>query len=189
MVSAEVMFASDLLRCRYCPQYVPRDRIAARVASLGYAPPSTPASTEPDRRGAHDLLLRARRRRVPLDERDDCSAWWSTPATSRPSPRRRAAYVPFLLMALATPGVFYCAWPILRSPGLGAARRRAPHGVAARTRHPDRLRIQRGAGVHRRTSTVYFDTACAIVTLVLTGKALERGAKDKTAASSPCSTA
>ncbi len=28
---------------------------------------------------------------------------------------------------------------------------------------------------------VYFDTACAIVTLVLTGKVIERGAKEKTA--------
>ena len=30
---------------------------------------------------------------------------------------------------------------------------------------------------------MYFDTACAIVTLVLAGKTIERGAKDKTAQS------
>src|SRR5450631_753950 len=33
----------------------------------------------------------------------------------------------------------------------------------------------------RGDNRVYFDTACAIVTLVLTGKVIERGAKEKTA--------
>jgi copper chaperone CopZ len=34
--SAEVMFASDLLKVRYCPQYLPPHRILERVDSLGY---------------------------------------------------------------------------------------------------------------------------------------------------------
>src|SRR3974390_1373912 len=36
VVSAEVMFTSDLLKVKYCPQYVPPGRIPERVASLGY---------------------------------------------------------------------------------------------------------------------------------------------------------
>ena len=34
--SAEVLFASDLLKVRYCPQYLPPGRIVERVQSLGY---------------------------------------------------------------------------------------------------------------------------------------------------------
>ena len=36
IVSADVMFASDMVKVKYCPQYVPPGRIVERVASLGY---------------------------------------------------------------------------------------------------------------------------------------------------------
>ena len=46
------------------------------------------------------------------------------------------------------------------------------------------------AQAFRGGTHVYFDTACAIVTLVLTGKVIERGAKEQAAPrASPCSTA
>ena len=83
-------------------------------------------------------------------------------------------------MALATPAVFYCAAPVLRIAWAGAR-----HGV---------LRMETllalgiltaygysvALGDSRAARHVYFDTACAIVTLVLAGKAIERGAKEKT---------
>jgi heavy metal translocating P-type ATPase len=85
-------------------------------------------------------------------------------------------YIPFLLMALATPSVFYCAFPVLRIAWAGARAGRLrmesllamgilmAYGYSA---------VETFHGGHR----VYFDTACAIVTLVLTGKVIERGAK------------
>src|SRR5579863_4222925 len=36
VASAEVMFASDLLRVRYCPQYLPLDKVVGCVTGLGY---------------------------------------------------------------------------------------------------------------------------------------------------------
>ena len=45
------------------------------------------------------------------------------------------------------------------------------------------------AQAFRGGTHVYFDTACAIVTLVLTGKVIERGAKERARAPSRCSTA
>jgi len=89
-------------------------------------------------------------------------------------------YVPFVLMALATPSVFYCAAPVLR--------------IAWAVARTGVLRMESllamgilmaygysAAAAFSGSNHVYFDTACAIVTLVLTGKAIERGAKEKTA--------
>ena len=56
--SAEVLFASDLLKVRYCPQYLPPERIVERVDSLGYraAEYSGPSAAGDAER--KDLLLR-----------------------------------------------------------------------------------------------------------------------------------
>ena len=91
---------------------------------------------------------------------------------------RRA--VPVILMALATPAVFYSGWPILRigwhSLKFGQIRMETlmSTGILA-TYAYSVAQIVRG-GNH-----FYFDTAFAIVTLVLAGKAIERSAKAKTA--------
>ena len=87
-------------------------------------------------------------------------------------------YIPFLLMALATPSVFYCAAPILRIAWAGAR--------AGRLRMESLLAMgilmaygYSAVQAFRGDNRVYFDTACAIVTLVLTGKVIERGAKER----------
>ncbi len=41
VISADVMFASDLVKVKYYPQYTPPDRIPNRIAALGY--PSVPS--------------------------------------------------------------------------------------------------------------------------------------------------
>ena len=76
-------------------------------------------------------------------------------------------------MALATPGVFYCAAPVLRLAWVGRA-----HG-ALRMESLLAMGILAAYGYSARRDLqggdrVYFDTACAIVTLVLAGKAIER---------------
>jgi len=166
--SAEVLFASDLLKVRYCPQYLPPERIAQRVDSLGYraseyAGPGAESDSE-----RKDLLLRT-----------GIAAFLSMNAMMF-SLVVFGRYIPFVLMAIATPAVFYCAWPILR---LAAASVRArvlrmetllAVGILAAYGYSIALTF---AG----STHVYFDTACAIVTLVLTGKTIERGAKERTA--------
>ena len=83
-------------------------------------------------------------------------------------------------MALAAPAVFYSAWPIHRIAWLGLRqgylRMEAliSVGVLAAFTYSS---VQAFLGGKH----YYFDTACAIVTLMLAGKALERGAKERSA--------
>lgn len=175
--SAEVSFASDLLKVRYCPQYVPRDRIVERVASLGYRAAEYTGDTAPADAERKDLLLRV-----------GIAAFLSMNVMTfslvvyasyfEPITASFGRYIPFLLMALATPSVFYCAAPILRIALAGAR--------AGQLRMESLLALgilmaygYSVAQAFRGDNRVYFDTACAIVTLVLTGKVIERGAKQR----------
>ncbi len=180
VVSAEVLFTSDLLKVKYCPQFIDPERIPAHVASLGYRAEEYGASHQ----GAasserYDLLLRLGVAGflwmnvmlfslvIYASYFEGISEW-----------ARR--YIPLILMALATPAVFYSAWPIHRLAVLGLwqgnIRMEAliSSGVLAAYGYSV---VQAVSG----SKYLYFDTACAIVTLVLAGKALERGAKERTA--------
>jgi len=83
-------------------------------------------------------------------------------------------------MAIATPSVFYCAAPILRIAWAGARMRmlrmESLLAMGIVTAYGYSVVLAFSGSTH-----VYFDTACAIVTLVLAGKMIERGAKEKTA--------
>jgi len=176
--AAEVLFASDLLKVRYCPQYLPPDRIVERVQSLGYraseySGPSSAADAE-----RKNLLLRA-----------GIAAFLSMNAmmfslvvyaSYFEAISGFGRYIPFVLMAIATPSVFYCAAPILRIAWTGARmgvfRMESLLAMGILTAYGYSVALAFSGSTH-----VYFDTACAIVTLVLVGKTIERGAKEKTA--------
>ena len=178
VVSAEVSFASDLLRVRYCPQYLPPQRIAERVESLGYRAAeysNEDVSTKHERR---DMLLRIGIAgflwmNVMLFSLPIYASYWE------PIWDSARHVVPLILLALATPAVFYSGWPILRMAFLGLRQ-----GVL-------RVETLLAAGIlsaYTYSSIeaflggkhYYFDTACAIVTLVLLGKMMEREAKQRT---------
>ncbi len=177
VAAAEVMFASDILKVRYCPQYVPRERIVERVASLGYRAAEYTGNSEPADAERRDLLLRV-----------GIAAFLSMNVMMfslvvyasyfEPITNSFGRYIPFLLMTLATPSVFYCAAPILRIAWAGA------RAGALRMESLLAMGILMAYGysavqAFRGDNRVYFDTACAIVTLVLTGKVIERGAKER----------
>ncbi len=179
--SAEVLFTSDLLKVKYCPQYLPPTRIPERVASLGYRAVEYTGQNESDHSERRSLLLRLGvafflwLNVMTLSLVVYASYWEAISDSAR-------QIVPWVLMALATPAVLYSAWPILR----GAA-----FGIRNRTLRMETL-VALGIVAAYVYSTVqaaiggkhfYFDTACAIVMLVLLGKVLERGAKDRTAQS------
>ena len=117
-----MLFASDLLKVRYCPQYLPPERIVERVASLGYrAAEYTGRNTVSDAE-RNDLLLRV----------GIAAFLWMNVMTfslvvyASYFERITASfgrYMPFVLMALATPAVFYCAAPILRIGWTGVRER------------------------------------------------------------------
>jgi heavy metal translocating P-type ATPase len=179
VVSAEVLFASDLVRVKYSPQLLPPERITSRIESLGYrAAPYDP------QRGEHDAVQRDLLLRIGIA----FFLWMNVMLFSLPmyasywepiwdSARR---VVPLILMGLATPAVFYSAWPILRAAWLGARH------LTLRMETLLALGILAAYGYSSAQAILggphfYFDTACAIVTLVLLGKLMERGAKQKTA--------
>jgi len=179
VVGAEVMFTSDLLKVRYCPQFIPPGRIPERVASLGYRAAEYGSAQEGERKDWQDMLLRlgiagGLWMNVMLFSLVIYASFFESIAEGA----RRV--VPFILMALAAPAVFYSAWPIHRLAWFGLRHGRLrmealiSTGVLAAFAYSAAQAFLGGRHY-------YFDTACAIVTLVLTGKALERSAKDRSA--------
>ncbi|HEY2016104.1 MAG TPA: cation-translocating P-type ATPase [Bryobacteraceae bacterium] len=178
VASAEVLFASDLLKVRYSPQYLPLDRIVERVAALGYRASEHTGDNAASEAEKKDLLLR-----VGVAAFLSMNVMTFSLVVYASYFERVTAsfgrYMPFMLMALATPSVFYCAAPILRiawaGVRAGVLRMESLLAMGILMAYGYSAAQAFSGGQH-----VYFDTACAIVTLVLTGKLIERGAKEKT---------
>jgi len=181
IVSVEVYFASDLAKVKYCPLLLPPDRIPARIRELGYRASEFGKDTSPSKSDIRDLVTRLG---------VAAFLWANIMAFSvvlyvgyfekiSPSASR---ILPFILWALATPLVFYSGWPILRSAAIGLrnlqARMEALLALGILTAY-----ALSAAQTVRGQTHVYFDTAAAIVTLVLAGKLIERAAKDRAAGS------
>ena len=181
VVSADVFFASDLAKIKYCPQYLPPDNISARIAKLGYQASEYSGESTTAKLESRDLLLRL----------GVAAFLWANimgfstilyvgyfeqiaPSASR--------ILPYFLLMLTTPLVFYCAWPILRAAAIGFL------NLQIRMETLLSLGILSAyflsaAQTFRGQTHLYFDTAAAIVTLVLAGKLIERAAKDRAARS------
>ncbi len=181
VVSAEVFFASDLAKVRYCPQYLPPDSIAARIAELGYRATEYAGDDAAARSDARDLTMRLG---------VAAFLWANIMALSvilyvgyfEQIAASASRVLPFILLTLATPMVFYCAWPLLRSAFLGirAGQIRMEVLLSLGILTAYLLSV---AETMRGHTHVYYDTAAAIITLVLAGKLIERSAKDRAARS------
>ncbi len=178
VISAEVAFASDLLKVCYDPRYVPPGRLEQRVARLGYGLSKFATQSGESEREQRDLLLRL----------GIAGFLWLNVMTFNLAiyvgyfesiPDSVRVYMPVVLMVLTAPAVFYCAAPVFRLAwrGLmhGAIRMEAllAAGILASWCY-SAVEALRG-GRH-----VYFDTACALVALVLCGKYIERTARERT---------
>ncbi len=174
----EVSFASDTAKVTYQPQLLPSAHILQRINSLGYRAQlhsEESVAADAERR---DLLVRT----------GLAFFFWLNIMTFslavyasyfEPIADSARRFVPFLLMALATPVVFYCAQPILRLAWRGVLHRRVRMetllalGILA-------AYLYSCVQAFRGETHVYFDTASAIVALVLAGKSIERSAKERT---------
>src|SRR5581483_1698012 len=109
VVAAEVVFTSDLLKVQYCPQFVPEERILERVASLGYRASQAedgPGGNAAAEAGRRDLLLRTGIAAfLSLNVMTFSLVVYASYFEHITSSFAR--YIPFILMALATPSVFY----------------------------------------------------------------------------------
>jgi len=181
VVSADVFFASDLAKVRYRPQLLPPDRIAARIAEVGYRATEYGQGDDDSNAETGDLVLRLG---------VAAFLWANIMAFStilyvgyfEQIAASASHYLPILLFLLATPLVFYCAYPILRTAWFGLRnaqiRMESLLALGILTAY-----VLSTAQTLRGQSHLYFDTAAAIVTLVLAGKLIERRAKDRAARS------
>lgn len=181
IATAEVLFTSDLLKVRFYPQYLPPGRIEERAGRLGYKLTEYDgdhANPDPDRR-SHVLRLGVAAFLWVNVMMLNLAVYLGYFEHLDGSMRR---LLPFVVMTLAVPVIFYSARPVLdlawrglregvvRMESLLALGIISAYGYSA-------VEAFRG-GTH-----IYFDIACAIVTLVLLGKFLERGAKENAARS------
>ncbi len=177
IVAAKASFASDTVKVTYRPQCMPPQRVLDKIEGLGYKAHQYSGEKESGAAEKRDLLLRLGLASFLWANIMSLSlvvyAGYFEPITY--SVRR---YLPFLLMALATPVITYCAAPILRLAwrGLlhGAIRMEAllALGIGAAYVYSS---VQAFAGERH----LYFDTVSVIVMLVLAGKLIEREAKAK----------
>ena len=177
VVQAEASFATDLVKVRYRPQDLPPDRIIGRISGLGYDAERYTTDSETADAERRDLLIRTGLAAFLWVNVMSFSLVLYAGYFEQISGSVRRG-LPFVLMAMATPVVFYCAQPILRL---------AWRGLLNRT---IRMELLLAIGIlaaygysvaqaFRGEIHLYFDTATVIVTLVLAGKLIERSAKER----------
>lgn len=177
IVQAEASFATDLVKVRYCPQDLPPDKIIARINALGYRAERYTTDSETADAERRDLLIRTGIAAFLWANVMSFSLVLYAGYFEQISGSVRRG-LPFVLMALATPVVFYCAQPVLRLAWRGLLNRAI------------RMEVLLAIGIlaaygysvvqaFRGEIHLYFDTATVIVTLVLAGKLIERGAKER----------
>jgi heavy metal translocating P-type ATPase len=179
VVSAEVFFASDLAKVKYCPQYLPPDAIAARIKKLGYEAAEFDGENSSAKTESRDLLLRLGIAAFLWANIAGFSTILYVGYFEQIAPSA-ARVLPFFLLLLTTPLVFYCAGPILRTAALGVANRQIRMEALLALGILAAYSLS-SAKVLKGQTHLYFDTAAAIVTLVLAGKLIERAAKDRAA--------
>jgi len=177
IVSAEVLFASDLAKVKYCPLYLPPESIAARIAKLGYRVTEFEGDNSAAKADMRDLVMRLG---------IGAFLWANIMAFSvilyvgyfEKISDSASRVLPWLLFALTTPMIFYCALPILRSAAIGLWNRQIRMELLLSLGILAAYGLSTAQTLLGRTH-LYFDTAAALVTLVLAGKLIERGAKQR----------
>ncbi|MEZ5427036.1 MAG: cation-translocating P-type ATPase [Pyrinomonadaceae bacterium] len=178
VVSAEAFFASDLVKVKYCPQFLPPERIRKRVEKLGYKASEFDPDNETSNAEKRDLVMRVGVAGF---------LWLNIMTLSVPLyvgyfqeiNQTVKLLFPFILMILAAPVIFYSAKPILQLAWTGLLNKTIrmetllATGILA-------AYIYSSIQAFRGETHVYFDTAAAIVALVLLGKLMEKSAKEKT---------
>ncbi len=178
VISAEAFFSSDLVKVKYCPQYIPPDKITERIGQLGYKASEYTGENDTANAERRDLLLRLGVSGFLQMNVMTLSMALYVGYFEKISDSVKQ-YLPFVLMLLTAPIVFYSAMPILRLAwrGLvnGVVRMETLLSLGILAAYFYSAAQAFLGGTH-----YYFDTAGAIVTLVLVGKLIERGAKERT---------
>jgi len=177
IAGVEASFATDLVKVKYWPQRIPPSRITERIQSLGYEAREFRSGEDSNDSEKRDLLLRLGIAAFLWMNVMYLSMTFYVSFFERISDSIRH-YIPFVVWALATPVVFYCGYPILRLAWTGL-RNRTIRAEALLSLGILAAYFYSIVQALRSDSHIYFDTACVIVTLVLTGKMIERNSKER----------
>ncbi len=175
VTGADCNFATDRLRCTYQPEICSPDRIAEQIRQLGYQarPPQDPSSDTAKRRRFIRLAI--------------------TIFLSMNVMMLSFALYSGFFTQLDPDSIHKLSWPLVVMTtavmlyGGGPVHRKALAGIVKGRPGMEAL-ISIGAvcafafslfGFLTGSIHLYFDTACMLITLVLLGKILERGAKDR----------
>ncbi|MCD9185003.1 MAG: cation-translocating P-type ATPase [Pyrinomonadaceae bacterium] len=178
VVSAEAFFASDLVKIKYCPQYIPPEKLTKRIEKLGYKASEYDPENETSKTEWRDLTLRVGVAGF---------LWMNIMTLSVPlyvgyfeeiSPSIKFLF-PFILMILGAPVIFYSAKPILKLAWTGLLNKTIRMETLLATGILVAY-VYSSIQAFRGETHIYFDTAAAIVTLVLLGKMMEKAAKERT---------
>ena len=177
VAAVEASFATDLVKVKYKPQRIPPSNIIERIQRLGYDPREFRVGEDSGDGEKRDLLLRLGLAGFLWMNVMYLSMTFYISFFERIADSIRY-YVPFFVWALATPVVFYCGYPILRLAWTGL-RNRTIRAEALLSLGILAAYFYSIVQAFRSDPHIYFDTACVIVTLVLTGKMIERNAKER----------
>ena len=134
VVGADVLFTSDLVKVRYLPQRTPPSRIRERIEALGYRTREyRPGEERAEHGRRRDLLLRLGVAGFVWANVMTLSSVFYVSYFEAIADSMRQ-YLPFVMMGLAAPAVFYSAWPVLRPvPGDRVAAWGSRCGTASRS--------------------------------------------------------
>lgn len=172
VAKAEVYFVSDLLKVTYYPQYLPSGRVQEVVSRLGYQARDCQEESAGADAERKDLLLRL----------VVAAFLWMNVMGLNLAVYFEAfeAPLPILAMLVSLPVILYSARPVLRLAwsGLRNGTLRMESLLSLGILAAFGYSVWQGfrGGTH-----LYFDIACAITTLVLLGKWIEQGAKQRAA--------
>lgn len=178
--SARVNYATHRARIRYAPQLTSPARLFETVTRLGYLPrPFTSDNAHRAReRERRSLLMRLGAALfLSMQLMGYSLALYAGYFQGMESADKRL--LQFLAALVATPVVFYCGWPFLAGAWRGLRHRAAGMDLLVASG----VLAAWGASVHALWAggEVYFDTAAMIVTLLLTGRLFENGARRRAA--------
>jgi len=179
ILDVRVIFASDTAKIYYVPQEIAPQLIAETIHNLGYRTISRDALQESGARERSELLIKTGVSLFLLMNIMFFSYVLYIGYFQELGPWIRVA-VPYILFGLTTPAVFWCGVPIHRKAWrsiLGGA----PTMELLLSMSILSAYLYSTYGLVRGLSHFYFDTAAALVTLLLVGKFIEHSAKHRTA--------
>ncbi|HTY58139.1 MAG TPA: cation-translocating P-type ATPase, partial [Bacteroidota bacterium] len=177
VVRANVMYASDTARISYLPEQTPPAAIGAAIERLGYRV-SSPASLSDARAEERRSLLVRMGVALFLMMNIMFFSYVLYVGYFQELAPEMAALVPWILLGLALPSVFWCGLPIHRKAWAGV-RNGAPTMEVLFTIGILASFFYSVHSVVAGSLTLYFDTSASLVALLLVGKFLEVSAKQR----------